>query len=104
MLMGNDNIMKEADAGILKGTQQDVACGVWFTSTGAIMPKLIKFQTKDGEIKTLYHIHVIHYEKKRFCGISAIEYNCDVIINGCNYPFKLIFYIEKCEWKLISLH
>lgn len=102
MLMGNDKINKKADAGNVKGTQRGVAVGVWYTATGVAMPKLIRYQLADQSIKTIYPIYVTHHEKKNYCGIPAIEYFCSAVIDDLRYEFKLIFYVEKGEWKIVQ--
>ena len=34
----------QADAGNVRGTQRRIACECWFTSTGRIMPLMLKIQ------------------------------------------------------------
>ncbi len=63
------------DAGKIRGRQEPVACGVWYTSTGTAIPKLIKFQGEDGEIRTLTNLHVLSFEKKNYCGIPTVNTN-----------------------------
>ena len=38
------------DAGMIRGSQQDIACECWFTQKGKIIPLMIKVQDEDGEI------------------------------------------------------
>ena len=37
------------DAGMIRGSQQDIACECWFTQKGKIIPLMIKVQDEDGE-------------------------------------------------------
>ena len=77
------------DQGNLKRRQTGIACGVWFTSTGNAMPKLIKYQDAEGVIRTLGPIQVLSSERNCHCGIPAWEYR-----------FRLYYYPETCCWKL----
>ena len=100
MSMGIGINDEQPDDGVLRGREEDVACGVWFTSTGATMPKIIKFRDSAGEIHTLQGIRVLTTERKNYCGISTIEYACDTVIGACRQPFLLLYYIERQEWKI----
>ena len=71
------------DEGRIKGKQESVACSVWFTSTGRIMPKLMKYKEKNGEI------------------IPAYEFECDALVEKKLKTFRLHYYIERQEWKVI---
>ena len=44
MSMGIGINTQNPDEGELKRDLEEIACGVWFTSTGAVMPKLVKYQ------------------------------------------------------------
>lgn len=92
---------QQPDAGKLKGRQEAIACGVWFTSTGQAMPKMLKFQRDDGEIRTISPIHTLSCEKKNYCGIPTLEYRCCADFEGCRYSFYLLYYIERQEWKVL---
>lgn len=89
------------DEGKIKGKQEPVACSVWFTSKGKIMPKMMKYQESDGEIVTVYRIHVISSSKKNYCGIPTIEFECESTIGRYSTKFHLYYYIERQEWKVI---
>lgn len=89
------------DAGKIRGRQEAVACYVWFTSRGEVMPKMLKFADENGEIHTLQHIHVICREQKNYCGIPTLEYRCDTVVSGHKYEFWLLYYIERQEWKIL---
>lgn len=89
------------DAGQVKGRQQPIACGVWFTSTGRAMPKMIKYLDSEGCEQILNSIHVQSAEQKFYCGIPAIEYVCDAMTGTKKQEFRLLFYIERQQWRLL---
>ena len=101
MGMGIGVNSQQPDEGEIKGRQEEVACYVWFTSRGAAIPKMIKFQGADGEIYTLPHIHVRSSTQKNYCGIPTLVYECDAVIAMQCYQFCLLYYIEKQEWKIL---
>lgn len=78
--------------------QVDVACDCWFTSHGDTMPLALKFPDENGEIVTVKGIQVDCAEKKYYCGIPAVEYNCRISHRGKEMPVRLIFYLEECRW------
>lgn len=89
------------DEGIITGKQEPVACSVWFTSTGRIMPKIMKYKETDGEIVTVYQIHVLSSAKKNYCGIPTIEFQCESTVGRYSTRFRLYYYVEKQEWKVM---
>lgn len=101
MGMGIGINTQETDHGDIKGYQEAVACGVWFTSSGTVMPKLLKYQDPDGTIHTLTNIHVRSHARKNYCGIPTLEYECDTTIGTCCYHFFLLYYMERQEWKVL---
>ena len=80
MGMGIGINTERPDEGRIKGFQEPVACYVWFTSTGKVMPKRLKYQRKDGSIGQIDHIHVMTSQHKNYCGIPTIEYECNCMI------------------------
>ena len=84
----------------LYSKQYTVACGVWFTSTGRTLPKLIKFESDEGVLQTLSDFHILYECDKNFCGIPTIEYHCQYTNNNKTFPFLLLFYIEEKKWKV----
>ena len=48
MSMGIGTNTQNPDEGELKRDLEKIACGVWFTSTGSVMPKLVKYQDEEG--------------------------------------------------------
>ncbi|GAA0799121.1 hypothetical protein DWX43_14975 [Clostridium sp. AF19-22AC] len=101
MGMGIGINVHSPDAGKIKGHQEPVACGVWYTSTGTAIPKMIKFQDADGHIRTLSNLHVRTFEKKNYCGIPTLEYECDAVVNSRKYIFHLLYYVEHQKWTVL---
>lgn len=62
-MMGIGTNTEKADEGELNRKQEEVACGVWFTSTGNTMPQMLKFQDCDGMIRTIRNIRILVSEK-----------------------------------------
>lgn len=85
---------------ILKGRQTEAACGVWFTSTGNVMPKMVKYKNPEGEIRMITGLRVLRQEKKRYCGIPALEFRCSAELGGKEYRFRLYYYMETCCWRI----
>ena len=53
MSMGIGTNTQNPDEGELKRDLEKIACGVWFTSTGSVMPKLVKYQDEEGLLHTI---------------------------------------------------
>lgn len=88
----------KADAGSVRGTQQKIACECWFTSTGRIMPLMLKIEDKNGEIRTIRDITVHSQEKKRYAGVPSIEYDCTLAFCGRCIRAWLIYYPAESRW------
>lgn len=99
--MGIGINVQKPDAGRVKGRQEPVACGVWFTSTGRAIPKIIKMQNGQDGYYILDNIRVISFEDKYYCGIPTVEYECEAADGGFTRRFSLLYYLEKKEWKLL---
>lgn len=89
---------EKADAGAVKGVQREIACECWFTSSGKVVPLMIKVRDEDGEIRTIRHIEVHHQEAKRYAGIPSIEFDCTLIILAQAIEAKLIYYQTENRW------
>lgn len=63
MSMGIGINTQNPDEGELKRDLEEIACGVWFTSTGAVMPKLVKYQDEEGLLHTISQIRVLTQDK-----------------------------------------
>ena len=101
MSMGIGTNARKPDEGKLKRDSLcEIACGVWFTSTGTAMPKMIKYQDDEGMIRSIGQIHVQTREKKYYCGIPIHEYRCSTVAQGQEHLFRLYYYAEENRWKL----
>lgn len=92
---------KKPDRGEIKGTQEGIACGCWFTNQGTAIPKMIKYQDQDGMIHTITNLEVLFSEKQYFCGIPVMAYSCRTEYEGKEYLFRLLFHLEECKWKIV---
>ena len=99
--IGTNTNSKEKNAGILKGRQIEIACDCWFTRVGKTIPRTIKFETEEGEIRALSNIRVICSEDKVFCGIKTREYICTAEFEQQEREFRLLFKKEDCRWYMI---
>ena len=86
--------------GCIRGIQKKVACECWFTSTGRVMPLMLKIQDEEGEIQTIREITVHSQEKKRYAGVPSIEYDCTLVIHGEKLRARLIYYQSENRWVL----
>lgn len=100
MSMGIGTNAQKPDEGALKRSLEEVACGVWFTSTGRIMPKTMKYRDGEGLLRTVGNIRIHSHEKKYYCGIPIWEYRCSTICESREYLFRLYYYIETGCWKV----
>lgn len=98
--MGIGTNAQNPDEGKMKRDLEEIACGVWFTSHGAAIPKLVKYQDKEGFIHSIRPIQVLSKEKKYYCGIPVQEYRCSTVSENRRYLFRLYYYPETGCWKL----
>lgn len=100
MSMGIGINAQRPDEGTLKRKLEEIACGVWFTSRGEVMPKLIKYQDEEGMIRKITKIRVMRQEEKYYCGIPIQEYRCSTPLEDREYFFRLYYYPETNHWKI----
>lgn len=98
MAFGIGTGIPETDAGRVRGTQKRIGCQCWFTSTGKVMPLMLKIQDEDGEIQTIREITVHSWEKKRYAGFPSIEYDCTLVLHGRSVRAWLIYYQSENRW------
>lgn len=91
---------QRADAGKVRGIQKEVACACWFTSSGKLMPLMLKAQDEDGEIRTIRQLAVHSQEKKMYAGVPSIEFVCTLTILERAIPARLIYYPTENRWVL----
>lgn len=101
MAFGIGTNTQSADAGPVKGSKVDVACGCWFTSSGKLIPFRIKVQDEDGEIRTIHQIEVHSQEEKMYAGIPSVEFDCTISIMQQRIRIKLIYYKKENRWVLV---
>lgn len=101
MAFGIGTNTQKADHGSIRGRQEDIACGCWFTSKGNMLPKFIKYQDGEGMIHTITGIEVLYCEKQNFCGIPMVSYSCRTVQGEREYFFTLLYHLEECKWKII---
>ena len=82
-----------ADTGVVQGRQKDIACQCWFTSTGEIMPLMLKVKDEGGEIQVIKEITVHSKELKRYAGNPSIEFECTLWVREQRMRAKLIYYL-----------
>ncbi len=99
-MMGFDEKIQKTDAGPLTGRTCPIACAVWFTSTGRIIPISIKWQDSDRSVHMLHNIHVLTVNEQNYCGIPSVEYDCEAVSHGRIFCFRLLYYVRRNEWKL----
>lgn len=81
-----------------RSRQMDIACECWFTSGGEAMPLAVKFPDENGEYVTVRGVRVDSSEKKFYCGVPSVEYQCRLPVCGRQMAARLIFYLEECRW------
>ena len=89
-----------ADAGDVKGTQKEIACECWFTSTGKIVPLMLKVKDEDGEIRVIRQIEVHSQERKMYAGIPSTEFDYTLTILEQTIRARLIYYQTESRWVL----
>ena len=100
MAFGIGTNRPESDAGSVRGIQEKIACECWFTSTGKVLPLMLKIQDENGEIQTIREITVHSQEKKRYAGVPSIEYDCTLVLHGQSIRAWLIYYQSENCWVL----
>ncbi len=86
------------DMGSVRGTQKEIACQCWFTSTWRVMPLMLKIEDEDGMIRTIREITVHSQEKKWYAGVPSIEYDCTLSFHGQSIRVWLIYYQAENRW------
>lgn len=84
----------------VRGTQKEIACECWFTSTGRIIPLMLKVEDEDGQIRTIREIKVHSQEKRMYAGVPSIEYDCTLSVQNREIRVWLIYYQTENRWVL----
>ena len=98
MAFGIGTKPRRVDADSVRGTQKKIACECWFTSTGKVMPLMLKIEDEDGAVQTIREITVHSQEKKQYAGIPSIEYDCTLVLQGRKVRAWLIYYQSENRW------
>lgn len=88
------------DSGTVKGIQKEIACQCWFTSSGKIIPLMLKVKDEDGEIRVIRQIEVHSREQKMYAGIPSIEFDCTLTVLEQTISARLIYYQTESRWVL----
>lgn len=89
------------DSGNQTKRHREAAVECWFTSTGRVMPLMLKWKNDREEIRRIENIGVISQEKKWYGGIPVWEYRCRTVEGRREVPFTLLFWPEQCRWSLV---
>lgn len=100
MAFGAGKEHRTGHAGRVRGRQQEVACECWFTSTGRLIPLMLKLKDEDGEYRTIRPIMVHSAEKKMYAGTPFIEFDCEIVVREQRMRVWLIYYQSENRWVL----
>lgn len=89
------------DNGKIRGDIYPIACMAWYAPGYIPTPLLLKFQGHNETIETVSGIKVLSSNSKSYDGSDVYEYDCEAVIGGIRYVFKLIFYIMECKWVMV---
>lgn len=98
MVFGAGTHAKQAETADVKGVQREIACECWFTSSGKIIPLMLKVKDEDGEIRVIRQIQVHSQEKRMYAGLSSIEFDCTLTVLKQEIRTKLIYYQTENRW------
>lgn len=78
-----------------------VAVGCWFTSNGRAIPKMLKFEDKEGVLRTVTGIRLIKNVNEA-CSPGIVQcYECMAVIDNIKCRFFLLFHPAENTWELI---
>lgn len=90
----------QPSGGRIRGIQRKVACECWFTSTGKMIPLMLKIEDEDGQIRTIRQIRVHSQEKRMYAGVLSVEYDCTLLLENREIRAWLIYYQTEGRWVL----
>ena len=85
----------------IRGIPQKVAADCWFTSTGKMIPRMIKYEDSDGVRHLLTNIEVLKSDEKYYAGIPLCRYDCRVMVDDRVQDFVLCYHPENHTWNMI---
>lgn len=100
MAFGTGANFSPGDEGMVRGKQKEVACECWFTSTGRLIPLMLKVKDEDGEIRVIKEITVHSQEMKRYAGNPSLEFDCTLWLGEQKIRARLIYYMTRSRWVL----
>ena len=100
MSMGIGTNAQNPDEGELTRELEQIACGVWFTSTGRTIPQMVKYQDGEGLIHRITHIQVQTQAEKYYCCIPLREFCCSTIVENQEYESRLYYYPQTHCWTI----
>lgn len=100
MAFGTGANFSPGDAGMVRGKQKEAACECWFTSTGRLIPLMLKVKDEDGEIRVIKEITVHSQEMKRYAGNPSLEFDCTLWLGEQKIRARLIYYMTRSRWVL----
>lgn len=73
----------------------------WFTSTGKMSPRMLKYEDAEGFRHILRDIEVVKSDKKYYAGIPLYKYDCRTVVDNCMWDFILCYHPETNIWNMI---
>lgn len=95
--MEKEKLQEEA----IQGVPHKVAADCWFTSTGKMIPRMIKYEDAEGVRHLLKDIEVLKSDKKYYAGILMHRYDCRAVVNNRMQHFILCYHPENNMWDMI---
>ncbi|MBR1931196.1 MAG: hypothetical protein IJ833_06945 [Lachnospiraceae bacterium] len=81
--------------------QREVGCECWFTSSGKMIPLMIKVKDEDGEIRVIRHIEIHSQVQRQVVGMPSVEFDCTLKVLEQDIRAKLIYYQTENKWLLL---
>lgn len=83
------------------GKNQKVAVGCWFTSEGRTIPKLIKYEDKEGCRHLIHNIQLLKANQSSYDGLRVQRYECQVVEEGMSKELTLLFHPGENTWNML---
>jgi len=73
-----------------------------FNPVGEIKPCYVRLEDENHELHT-YKIESVNFAKEeRYCGIHAIRFSCNIIVEDVMQTIEIRFHFESHKWSLIK--
>lgn len=86
---------------MIRGVPHKVAADCWFTSTGKMIPRMVKYEDPAGNRHLLKGIEVLKTDKKYYAGILLHRYDCRTVADAHIQNFILCYHPEDNTWDMI---